>query len=110
MAKLTSFNTVYTLQKDVTQAAVATDYFEDTLPDTRYDIKVIQGVIVGSGAISGTIEVLGSLDGIHWVGIEFIELNGTDNATNAVVINEPWAYIKSSVLSTNATITVLLGV
>lgn len=80
-----------------------------TIGPVKSGRKVYQAVVTGTGAVTATVLIQGSLDAtIHgWITIGTITLSGTTTATDAFVTNTSWPFIRgnvSAVTGTGATI------
>ena len=74
-----------------------------------------QAIISGTGAVTGTVDIEVSNDGVTPIATAplTINLNGTTTASDGGVVNAPWKYIRANltaVSGTGAVVTVLMGV
>lgn len=63
----------------------------------------ITGSIDGSGAVTATVLIKCSNDGVHWITIQTISLSGTDTHTLGYVLTQPYAYILADVTAISGT-------
>ncbi|MEO8391216.1 hypothetical protein [Polaromonas sp.] len=57
---------------------------------------MVQAVITGSGAVTATVTVQGSNDGVNWSTIgAALSLTGNDADTKTQAVDYPWAYIRA---------------
>jgi hypothetical protein len=86
--------------------------------DWRYKdspYTAFQATVTGTGAVTGTVIVEGSLDGVNAVAtaLATIPLSGTTAYADGFVTEAPWKYVRARVTAitgTGASITVLMGV
>jgi hypothetical protein len=74
--------------------------------------KTFQATVVGTGALTATVTIKGSNDGVNFVTIGTITLSGTTSATDGFASSGMWAYhqaVSSGVTGTGAIVTVLMG-
>lgn len=88
----------------------STDLFKLPLGNTL----TYQATITGSGAVSATVTIQVSNDGIGWLsdGTSTIALTGTNTATSGYTSTSPWQYVRATIASisgTNAAVTVSIG-
>lgn len=70
--------------------------------NTIYPFSV-QGSIDGTGAVSATVAIKCSNDGIHWISVQSIALTGTTTHTLGYVLTQPYAYILADVTAISGT-------
>lgn len=73
-----------------------------------------QAILEGTGAISGTVGIQASNNGLNWITLGTISLSGTTSATDGFASTGAWAFhrayvAQNGITGTNATITVLMG-
>ena len=73
-----------------------------------------QGIVTGSGAVTGTFTIQGSNDGITWCStvLGTITLTGTAPVSDGFTTDAPWKYVRAVIASltgTGATAQVLMG-
>jgi hypothetical protein len=69
--------------------------------------SLFQGVVSGTGAVTATILIEGSLNGVHWTTIGTITLTDTTVDVDKVATVERWAFVRattSNVTGTGATV------
>ncbi len=74
--------------------------------------RTFQAVITGSGAVSATVEVEVSNNGIHFLSLGTIEMTGTDAATDGFAADAPWLFLRARVTAisgTGASVDVIAG-
>lgn len=89
-----------------------------TTGDGRYKdspYTSFQATVVGSGAVTATVAIDGSNDGVYWCStvLGTITLSGTTSASDGFVTIAPWKFVRARVTAisgTSATVTVLMGV
>lgn len=77
--------------------------------------STFQATVTGTGAVSATVSILGSNDGINWVATALgtITLSGTTSASDGFTTVAPWKFVCANVTAlsgTGATVVVLMGV
>lgn len=75
--------------------------------------STFQGAVTGTGAVSVTITIQGSLDKVNWVTLGAMSLSGTTTATDGFVSQGEWyAYraVTSSATGTISSIVALMSV
>lgn len=69
---------------------------------------IYQATVDGTGVISVTVTIQGSLDGVNWVAVgSAISLSGTTTDTDKLLNTEPWPFVRavtSSITGTGATV------
>lgn len=65
--------------------------------------RVFQANIAGTGAVSATVTVEGSIDGVIWSTIESIALTGTTTDEGYAASVEPWPQVRGRVASISGT-------
>ena len=74
---------------------------------------MVQAVITGTGAVSATVTLQGSNNGVNWTTVgSAMSLSGTTSDTKTQAVDYPWAQLRavSSVLSgTGATVSAYLS-
>lgn len=68
-----------------------------------------QGSVAGTGAVSVTITIQVSNDGVNWITLGTLSPTGTTNATDSINSNAPWANhraVTTAISGTGATVTV----
>lgn len=76
--------------------------------------RSFQAILTGVGALTATVKVYGSNDGVNVCSTEMgtITLNGNDTVSDGFVTDEPWKYVQAQVTAitgTSAKVKVLLG-
>lgn len=74
--------------------------------------RTFQGKVVGTGAVTATIKVEVSLDGVNFIVIGTITLSGTTEAFDGFATEAPWEYVRGNVTAitgTSAAATLLMG-
>lgn len=70
-----------------------------------------QGVVAGTGAVSATVVIEGSNNGIDWITIATLNLTGTGRGSDGGAIQmPPWSFVRGRVTAisgTSAAVTVL---
>jgi len=77
--------------------------------------KTFQATVVGSGAVTATVVVEVSNDGIGWIAdsVSTLSLSGTNVASAGFTNDQPWVFARARVTAisgTGAAITVSIGV
>lgn len=76
----------------------------------NYPDFLVQATVSGTGTVSVTVTIQGSLDKVNWVTVgSALALSGTTTATSKLVSTECWAYLQAittSITGTDATVTV----
>lgn len=70
------------------------------------------GSVAGTGAVTATILVQGSLDNSNWLTLATITLSGTTSATDGCALEGPWPYMRgnvSAITGTSAAATLIMG-
>lgn len=86
--------------------------------DPRYKdspFTTFQGTVVGTGAVTATIVIDCSNDGVNWcsTALGTITLSGTTSSSDGFTTQAPWKFVRARVTAisgTGATINVLMGV
>jgi hypothetical protein len=86
--------------------------------DTRYKDSpwsFFQAIVTGSGAVTATVDIEASNDGVNWckTPIASLALTGTDTDTDGITYVGPAKYIRANVSAltgTGATVTCSMGV
>lgn len=74
--------------------------------------RAFYGSVAGTGSVTATILVQGSLDNSNWLTIATITLSGTTSASDGCVLEGPWAYVRgnvSAMTGTSAAATLIMG-
>lgn len=74
-----------------------------------------QAIIIGTGAVTATVVIDASNDGVNWVStvLGTITLSGTNSASDGFTTNAPWKYVRARVTAltgTGSTVQVYMGV
>lgn len=89
---------------NTTSAPIELDLHHD------YPNFLVQATVAGTGAVSVTVTIQGSLDKVNWVTVgSALSLSGTTSATDKVTSTECWAYLQAitaSITGTGAAVTV----
>lgn len=75
--------------------------------------RVYQATVVGTGAVSATVNVEGSLDGTYFIPVGIISLSGTTSATDGFASQAQWQYVRGNITAisgTGAALTLLMSV
>lgn len=93
----------------VTTTGVGTSIYKDSPYST------FQGIVTGTGAVTATINIEVSNDGVNWVVTPMgtIVLSGTTSVSDGFTSAAPWKYIRANVTAisgTGAIAQVLMGV
>jgi hypothetical protein len=76
--------------------------------------RVYQATIAGTGAVSATVTIQGSCDGVSWVTIgSALSLSGTGSDTKAIESLYPWPQVRAvvaSITGTGATVVAYVGI
>lgn len=76
--------------------------------------RVYQASIAGTGAVSATVTIEGSCDGVNWVAIGLpLSLSGSGGDTKAIESVFPWPMVRAvlaSLTGTGATVDVYVGI
>jgi hypothetical protein len=77
--------------------------------------SAIQATVIGTGAVTATIKIEVSLDGVYWcvTPAGTITLSGTDSTSDGFATQSSWKYIRANITAitgTSATIYVNMGV
>lgn len=86
--------------------------------DAKYKVSqwsYFQATVVGTGAVTATIAIEGSNDGVVWSSTDLatITLSGTTSHTDGATVISPVKYVRSNITNitgTNATVTVTMAV
>ncbi len=100
---------VMDLLKNATSTITGSGIYKDS-PFTSF-----QATVTGSGAVSATIVIDVSNDGLHWCSTTMgtITLSGTNSASDGFVTVAPWKFVRARVTAisgTSASIDVNIGV
>lgn len=74
--------------------------------------KTFQATVVGSGAVTGVVNVEVSNNNTHWIVLGTITLSGTNSATDGFASEAAWAYYRGNVTTitgTGAALTLLVA-
>lgn len=76
--------------------------------------RTFHAMVIGTGAVSATILLETSNDGVHWItpGLTTFSLTGTTIAQAAFASVESWAFVRANITAisgTGAAVTVLMG-
>jgi hypothetical protein len=68
-------------------------------------LSAIQATVTGTGAVSATIVIYGSNDGVNAVSTSLgsITLSGTTSSSDGFITNAPWKYIQAIVTAISGT-------
>lgn len=66
-------------------------------------LRTFQATVVGTGAVTATVVVWVSNDGVHFITLGTITLSGTTSATDGFGTNAPWAYLRGEVTAISGT-------
>ena len=98
--------TVTTLLDAVTTVSAGTAV--GSLPSN----KTFQAFVTGTGALTATVLIEGSLNGVDWYTVATLSLSGTTRATAGNASNTPWALVRANVTArtgTGAAVTAYVG-
>lgn len=74
---------------------------------------MVQAVITGTGALTATVTLQGSNNGVNWTTVgSAMSLSGTTSDTKTQAVDYPWAQIRavsSSLVGTGATVSAYLS-
>lgn len=74
---------------------------------------MVQAIITGTGALTATVTVQGSNNGVNWSTIgSALSLSGTTSDTKTQAVDNPWAFIRAisaSLTGTGATVSAYLS-
>lgn len=78
-------------------------------------LSSFQATVLGTGAVTATVEIEGSNDGAYWCDTPLgtITLSGTTSHTDGFTVNAPWKYVRANITAisgTGANVSVLMGV
>lgn len=65
--------------------------------------RTFQGVAEGTGAVSASVDIEVSNNGIDFLLLGTLELSGTTRATDGFVSDAPWRYARANVTSISGT-------
>lgn len=65
--------------------------------------KTIQGVVTGTGAVSATIEIQGSVSGTNWDVIGTLTISGTDSASDSFTSQDRYRFHRANVAAISGT-------
>lgn len=74
--------------------------------------RTFQATVSGTGAVSATVLIEVSNDGVGFMLMATITLSGTTSATDGFVSSAPWSYVRArttAISGTGATVVVLMG-
>lgn len=74
--------------------------------------QTFQATVTGTGAVSATVVIEGSNDGVGFIPIGTISLTDTTTDTDGFAYAGPWQFVRANVTAlagTGATVTVLQG-
>ena len=75
---------------------------------------MVQAIITGSGALTATVTVQGSNNGVHWSTIgSALSLSGSGSDTKTQAVDSPWAAVRAisaSLTGTGATVSAYLSI
>lgn len=83
------------------------DFANDRRPD-----RAFQASVVGTGAVTATVLIEASNDGVNYLLVATITLSGTTSASDGYVCNVGWGYMRArltAISGTGAAVTVALG-
>lgn len=63
------------------------------------DSLSVQVILTGAGAVSATIDTLGSTDGVNYFKLATTDISGVASATEGFTVKDPWQYIKCRVIA-----------
>lgn len=72
--------------------------------------KVLQATVYGTGAVTASVDIEGSVLGDGWVFIGNITLSGTNMASDGFPSSAPWPMVRANVKSLSVGATVTAGV
>ena len=75
--------------------------------------RTFQASVTGTGAVTATVTISGSNDGVNWVPLGTITLSGTAAATDGFVSQAVWLNIQAALTAisgTGAACTAVMGV
>lgn len=73
----------------------------------------VQASVVGTGAVTATVQVEVSNDDTYWIVIGTISLSGTTNDTDGIAVSAPWKSVRpnlTAITGTSAAVTVTASV
>ncbi len=74
--------------------------------------RTFQAAVTGTGAVSATVLIEGSNDGVNFLLLGTITLTGTTSASDGFVSSAAWDSVRArltAISGTNAAVTVVLG-
>lgn len=102
---------VYNLfpEPGVTANTVGTKIYKDS------PFATFQATVSGSGAVTATVLIDGSNDGVYWCStpLATISLSGTPSSSDGFTTQAPWKYVRANVTAisgTSAVVQVYMGV
>lgn len=101
-------NGTYTLLGEVSSTGAGSGQYVSDKPH-----KSVQAVVSGTGAVTGTVDVEASNDGVNFFSIGTITLTGTGSASGGFSTSSAWAFIRANVTAitgTGAKITSIMAV
>lgn len=112
MSKSVSEGLVYNTlgEPNTLLAAVLATGVGTALPSSVISRHIFQAFLSNTTTPTGTVDVEGSLDNIHWVVLDTMALTGADD-TDFFVTDADWAYIRGNVTAiagTDAALTLLV--
>lgn len=93
-------------------AAATGAAYSGTWNDARKGL--VQAIITGTGALTATVTVQGSNNGVNWSTIgSALSLSGTTTDTKTQAIDSPWAFVRAvsaSLTGTGAAVSAYLSI
>lgn len=83
-----------------------------SFPYSNTQYRTFQATVSGTGAVSATVVMSMSNDGVAWIPAATFNLSGTTVATDGINTLAPWQYIQtniSTISGTGAAVTVTMG-
>ena len=105
---------IYNLITGATTVSTGTAFsaYAERTAEAAHPSLTAQGVITGTGAVTATVEIEGSLDSTNWFPISTLSLTGTTTDTKHAVSTVNAAFIRAdmtAITGTAATVDVYLA-
>ncbi len=73
--------------------------------------RTFEATVTGTGAVSATVVVEGSDDGVGWVTLGTLTLSGTTSASDGFAILAPWSEVRGDVtaITSGDSVTLTMG-